>query len=660
MSQHRKYTTSSSSSSREQQQQQRHSSSLGGAKRARSNSRDPQSKRSKDSSDYNNELKLRSDGMHGIHISSSSASQQYSQRPMESGENVLLKQLHQERKVLLQEREKFIQFTEFRYLDDACDALATITCADYRSHISPHTQTLQILLHGFNPAGQYIVTDTFNCMVHRVQFTTATIKLPSHEAAKKVTAQLHSSWASVKIIIKEQPNMLLMNAVESAAQVFRVDESIWSGLIGDPSSEDKLKCNFGGFAEDRPDWSEVVSELKLNQRQQEAVHAAGIYKMSIIKGPAGTGKSETITHIACRAADAGCRTLLVVQNNSAGKHLADILDNWKRTDVLLLVSDEYLVWHGADYKHLHSYMREIVEELEDGEVYEEEPRMLPGGWFNRAGLPNIVICTVDFFEAVMLAKHPSGERQKIKELISLDTIQVFGAEESSQLWMGHTLVFSSLLKNIKSAVLVGDEFQLSPFNPSSAGNLEVKSTSLLDLALLHKDSISTTVLTDSHRLMPVVADFLSKFVYDEPIKVCRNVAVDNEFDKTMTQIAAQLPAGSAEIDWLHVALRAHTSPSDDGAKEIVWMHVPGMQNVSKITHSSSNENEANDVAQFVRSFVAIANGLIGARPITITVLTPYLDVSALLSFSAQIHSLVVLIGPTDQQFFLIFLHSKNN
>lgn len=116
-----------------------------------------------------------------------------------------------------------------------------------------------------------------------------------------------------------------------------------SGIVELPAISEKQ------IAEERHQLKELFPQSKypLNQRQIEAVHKALHYPLSIIKGPPGTGKTETILRIAALALSQG-QTVAIVSTNKAAVENVEVKLNEARKYYLLPSLDSVRLHAGED------------------------------------------------------------------------------------------------------------------------------------------------------------------------------------------------------------------------------------------------------------------------------------------------------------------------
>ncbi len=295
----------------------------------------------------------------------------------------------------------------------------------------------------------------------------------------------------------------------------------------------------------------------LNEEQKEAVHKALHCPMSIIWGPPGTGKTETIMHIAALAADNWERVAIVSTTNAAVKNIEEKMkkaldehdtDSEENSDLAYKASCSYVALGCASDREKTHPVGTPKDETSIG-FYSDpnDPHEFPngksiGGWEQNIEFDDfpykIVTCTVHSLKKCF----KDGDTKKY-DLIIMD--------EASQTNLIVGIVALSCVKKGGRMVLVGDEEQLPPVittkhrkaigswldkdenefiksriedEPTGAFNVCDENLSILSSLhkLLKSESDSSdfmTMLKKHYRCHPAIIGFCNKHIYDGELDI---------------------------------------------------------------------------------------------------------------------------------------------
>lgn len=292
------------------------------------------------------------------------------------------------------------------------------------------------------------------------------------------------------------------------------------------------------------------SAYNLNEQQKTAVHKALHYPLSIIKGPPGTGKTETILRIAALAIARGETVAAVSTNFSAVKNIEDklnaILDKHREelaTPDFKAICEENCALNAA-VKHAslgNSGRRKTVIDPLTGKRFEFGADKVHGiaGWEQNLAFSDFtgsfpfITCTIHSLKKCFV----DGAESKYDLLIM---------DEASQ---SNHIVGIVALSCAKRIVIVGDEEQLPPVltedaqekaarfaaslgvsesaSPSfSPYSFSVRNASFLQscyeiFAPNETDDPSSlkTMLTEHHRCHPTIIQFCNQYIYGNRLEI---------------------------------------------------------------------------------------------------------------------------------------------
>jgi hypothetical protein len=284
----------------------------------------------------------------------------------------------------------------------------------------------------------------------------------------------------------------------------------------------------------------------LNPSQQAAFVNAHRNRVSVLRGPPGTGKTRTIAAITESFVDAGQRVLLLAPANAATKRLLSALHQHGYNQVALMVAAEYFhswfelafsgvlpnvvnpvlanesLLHDSDTAADRTARRHEHTAREAGLLSREQIEIARAAslWLDTSGrvkqqpLVNILTFGSAAIAQLGLSKWHSGVQA---ELVGWDNIDAVIVDESSQLWEGHLHTLASMFPRASHFIIVGDDKQLPPFGSATCEG----SRSLFDAAISHP-SVPLQQLEVSYRLPVPVGGVLSTALYGGALSVQRN------------------------------------------------------------------------------------------------------------------------------------------
>mmetsp|Transcript_30104 Transcript_30104/g.35479 ORF Transcript_30104/g.35479 Transcript_30104/m.35479 type:complete len:747 (+) Transcript_30104:53-2293(+) len=254
-----------------------------------------------------------------------------------------------------------------------------------------------------------------------------------------------------------------------------------------------------------------LRQFRLNTSQRGAVQNAIDCRVSLVRGPPGTGKTSTIASFAglwtgdsaCRIAPNGRNRVLVLApaNASTLRVLESVVAAGLRSVALVVSSDWMVEWHqDSVLSHLHPFVvtphvldhvrqkdRKRNGEYADGLEGDLNDRALtePACKWDASmngqtdEIPDVMIMTHSFFSLLesdssgqsdstakkqgggsKLDKKKSMFRKNVSELLSQNTINAVVVDECSQLWEGHAVALFSKFNVATRFMLVGDDKQV--------------------------------------------------------------------------------------------------------------------------------------------------------------------------------------------------------
>lgn len=293
------------------------------------------------------------------------------------------------------------------------------------------------------------------------------------------------------------------------------------------------------------------STYQLNKQQRKAVHKALHYSLSIIKGPPGTGKTETILRIAALAVAKGETVAVVSTNFSAVKNIEDKLDTifdkhqkeLTAPDFETICKNNYAF--NAAVKHASlgsSARRKTVADRLTNKQFRFKADKVHGvaGWEQEITFSNFTK-SFPFITSTIhsLKKCFSDGADSKYDLLIMD--------EASQ---SNHIVGIVALSCAKRIVIVGDEEQLPPvlteafrqeaeqlakelelleYAYFSPYNFNIRNASFLQscyevfVQTEADDALSLkTMLTEHHRCHPAIIQFCNQYIYDDCLEIKTN------------------------------------------------------------------------------------------------------------------------------------------
>ena len=354
----------------------------------------------------------------------------------------------------------------------------------------------------------------------------------------------------------------------------------------------------------------------LNKSQCQGLRNAFAYRVSVIKGPPGTGKTRTIAAIADVAQTGNRRVLIIAPSNSASRRILETLVKTGFEEACLIVSENYFFeWHEEAYTgqsighYVHTrasfaddqkgkqtkrtdHRAEAREEIDFRRRFEKEHvnkwlHVARGDAREDECKPDVVIGTYGSIalNGVNAGAGTSSWTDQVNNLVQKNSIDMLVIDETSQLWSGYGTSLLAQLPKLKNIVLVGDDAQLAPFGVDKVSALK----SLFDVAIKHP-SVPQTMLNITYRLSPPVAKLLSKVVYDDKLIPERVNAHDEAFQRNMNAFRTTLKVKDHPI---HTIIeRVCSSSSEDSFGSLTWIHMEAAPHKNPETHSLGNEKEA--------------------------------------------------------------------
>ncbi|RPD74791.1 P-loop containing nucleoside triphosphate hydrolase protein [Lentinus tigrinus ALCF2SS1-7] len=236
---------------------------------------------------------------------------------------------------------------------------------------------------------------------------------------------------------------------------------------------------------------DIVTTRPLNDSQQRAVEHMLMHtddtRLTIIRGPPGTGKTTVIAAFVCSAVAAGANGIwLMAQSNIAVKNIAEKLAavgfyNWR----LLVSSDFHYDWHEHLYQDL---TKNIITSLEF------RPKLLR----NRLeGVP-VILCTISMLS-----------NPKISLFTRANPIKTMVVDEASQIPLGDYVAPLKNFPSIHKICMIGDDKQLPPYGADTDDETNIKS--IFEVEHLHSTIL---LLNVQYRMPPLIGEVVSDVVYD--------------------------------------------------------------------------------------------------------------------------------------------------
>ena len=367
----------------------------------------------------------------------------------------------------------------------------------------------------------------------------------------------------------------------------------------------------------------------INPAQYTALQNAFLHKVSVIKGPPGTGKTRTIAAIADVVQKGKGRVLIIAPGNSSSRRILESLVKSGFDKACLIVSEDYFFeWHEEAYsgltlgKYVHTKasfadaaqkskkkLPLINLRAENRAIVDFRPRekqVHPNKWQEvAAGVCNEIdakpIVVIGTYGTVALngySKPASSWQNQVQNLLDVGTIDMLIIDETSQLWLGHGKSLLPRLTAVKNIVLVGDNAQLAPHGEDQILHLK----SLFDAAAQHP-SVPSSVLNVTYRLTEPVAQILSKEIYDHGLVCQRVVQQELIFLRNMKAVIEALSSTQSSVNCKLLLQRLCETKTDSFAS-LNWIHLQSPAHVNPESHSLGNQQEADVVVSCVAQLLA--------------------------------------------------------
>ncbi|AGO13969.1 AaceriAGR108Cp [[Ashbya] aceris (nom. inval.)] len=253
----------------------------------------------------------------------------------------------------------------------------------------------------------------------------------------------------------------------------------------------------------------------LNASQEAAYDHIHANKVSLIKGPPGTGKTALIVEMIKRTIKfpASCPVLCVAESNVAVDNIAERLLGEPAIRPIRICSNAKVAQYGSEHPLAPICLHTQVLK---GLLPEQKLEYLLWleGSYERFGLPSaqplVSLFTSRSYAIVssanvILTTNISAGSAVVKKLRRLPTVIMDEATQSPE---ASTLVPLSL-HGIRKLVLVGDEMQLSPF--ALPPNFK---TSLFNRAVKNTNGTALQFLRVQYRMHPAISEFPNQQFYN--------------------------------------------------------------------------------------------------------------------------------------------------
>ncbi|AAS54598.2 AGR108Cp [Eremothecium gossypii ATCC 10895] len=322
-------------------------------------------------------------------------------------------------------------------------------------------------------------------------------------------------WApSTKLYIASllHPKVVLCTAQEN--RIFRAMQTI---------------CDTGAFSQlllkatlpnPNPPADDLIIEDfgKLNESQEAAYAYFHANRISLIKGPPGTGKTAVIVEIIKRTVklETGCPVLCTAGSNVAVDNIAErLLGDPTVRPVRICAGarieqypDEHplapICLHTHILKQLPPQYQKLYLLWAKGDVDNDSP-----GFHEMVLIANRVSYDIVSDANVLLATNISAGNRSIRKLPEVPTVIM---DEATQATEASTLV-PLALAGIQKLVLVGDEKQLPPFALSRNPK-----TSLFNRVVTRSPAEDLQFLKIQYRMHPAICEFPNMQFYDNRLR----------------------------------------------------------------------------------------------------------------------------------------------
>ena len=336
------------------------------------------------------------------------------------------------------------------------------------------------------------------------------------------------------------------------------------GIIGQSEMVDTMDC--------------TATDPDFNQSQLQAIAAALRWRLTLIHGPPGTGK----THVACEIVR---RKLEEKENNpilvAAETNMA--VDNLTRKLLQLGMRVVRIGNRSQMSPDVHSASLDCqldMKRIEAGKARRKSP------------FPDPKMAKEILQAAEVVATTCAGAGESVLKGMSFPFVLI---DEATQATEPISLVAAT--KHCQQLVLIGDPQQLAPTISSTHCTLEDASSSRpqisdLSVTLFHRLQrvLPSFFLEEQHRMHPTLAEFPSQHFYEGKLKSADSVSKRPPLEK---------------VKWL-----THNNP-------LVFIDVPGSHE-KRVGTSYKNESEAEMVVKVVTSLLSCE-----VSPLEIAVLTHY-------------------------------------